>query len=824
MGKLHFVDGYHGGIRGHMPEGSWQDILHALEVYPSWKISLEIEPESWDYIRIHDLRTYCKLQNFVSDPNTSDRIEFISGSYAQPFCWAVNGESNIRQLIHGVDVTKRHFSEIVVDTYAVQEPCFTSSLPQILKQLGYNRMSLKNPTAWGGYMTKMPGEIINLYSHDGSSIPTVPRYECEELIRCNATEASGYDFSSIEAFAEKCHLNGITAPAGMCLQDLGWSSKPLVQNMDVEYVTWREYFRRFSTLINGNVEFSQEDVLVALPWGNRILQEMLRNVRNAENRILQTEKLLSIAEVQNGDMEKCRLVLEEAWEMLMQAQHHDGYICATTGEGTNMWAFRSNTLAIGCCSLLDNISDIAKEAISGKQSVDIRQEQDIWLRVYNTIGNPRESQAEVTLGLEYGARSLKVYDENNIEVPSQFESTRSYADGTIGTAILRFEAKADGIGYCTYHVVPSGLPSIEESMMAKKTVQNTIEVTTDFFHVVFDLTKGGSIVRLFDKETKRDYVAGISEFGTLRAYSVPEDMFINNSDTPVECEIISNGSIYTELSFTGRFNDIEFQNVVKFRLHDRRIDFETSADFKDETEIGYPYEPKPEEAFLGTKRSSCREDYKLGVQFPLGEKAIKVMKSAPFDLYESRLNDTRFDSWETIQHNILNGYADFYQACTNTGLTIFCDHVNGYSLVDNHFSLTLGFGYHGNFWWGNQPLKGKCKMRYSILPHAFDVEQAQIPYEDSLLREPLLVQLLSAKPDQNNLTVFCCENKLIEAVTILRSNGQFQVRLFHGSQREAKLSFKNTLQGFRGVSADLRGEQNEKATECIDKLEIKTLI
>ena len=150
MAKLYFVDGYHGGVRGHMPEGSWQDILHALERWPGWKVSLEIEPESWEVLKQNDPQTYRRLQTFVLSPQSRDRVEFISGSYAQPFCWAINGESNIRQLQYGIEKIREHFPGIVIDTYAVQEPCFTSSLPQILCLLGYERMSLKNPTAWGG--------------------------------------------------------------------------------------------------------------------------------------------------------------------------------------------------------------------------------------------------------------------------------------------------------------------------------------------------------------------------------------------------------------------------------------------------------------------------------------------------------------------------------------------------------------------------------------------------------------------------------------------------------------------------------------------------
>lgn len=824
MSKLYFVDGYHGGIRGHMPEGSWQDILHALDTCPDWKISLEIEPESWEYLRIHDYKTYHRLQNLVSDQETSDRLEFISGSYGQPFCWAVNGESNIRQLLYGAEVIRKHFPDVTVDTYAVQEPCFTSSLPQILKQLGYVRMSLKNPTAWGGYMAKMPGGIINLHSHDGSSIPAVPRYECEELISCNATEASGYDPSSIEGFAEKCNRNGIDAPAGMCLQDLGWASKPLVQGPDVEYVTWREYFKRFGALIRGDIEFSQEDVLVALPWGNRILQEMLRNVRNAENRILQVEKLLAVAQSQRGELaEQCYPLLNAAWKMLMQAQHHDSYICATCGEGNRRWAFQSNALAVGCCSLLDNISDLAMAAVSGKQAFSSMQPKEIWLRVYNTVGNPRTSQAEIALGFDFGVRSLEVYDENNNRIPSQIEPTRFYKDGSVGAAVLRFEAFACGIGYSTYRVVPSDMPVNQESMVIKES-KDRVEVSNDYFYIIFDLTKGGSIVSLYDKETKRDYAAGISGFGALRGYSVSEDRFIGNMDTAVECKIITKGSIYTKLCFAGQFQGIEFENTVTIRRHDRRIDFETTAEFNTDTEIGYPYEPKPEERYYGTKRSSCREDYKLGVQFPLGNGAVKVIKSAPFDLYESRLTDTRFDSWEMIKHNIINGYADFYQESSDTGLAVFCDHVNGYSLADNHFTLTLGFGYHGNFWWGYQPLRGKCRIRYSILPHSSNWEQAGIPYEDSLVRESLLVQRLPGKPDKLNRTVFCCENKSVETVTILRRNGKSQVRLFHGSHKNEKLSSINTIPGFQGISVNLQGVPDEKNPERIGKLEIKTLI
>ncbi len=827
MATLYFIDGYHGGIRGHMPEGSWQDILYALERFPEWKISLEIEPDSWEYLRQHDLRTYRRLQEFIADPDTAERIEFISGSYAQPFCWAVNGESNIRQLLYGRDMIRHHFPNVVIDTYAVQEPCFTSSLPQILKRLGYRRMSLKNPTAWGGYMAKMPGEIVRLTGPDGSILPAVPRYECEELVGCSATEGAGYDYSSIAAFAEKCVGQGIEAPAGMCLQDLGWSSSPLIQGIDVEYVTWREYFERFGNRLKGEVPFSQEDICVALPWGNRILGEMLRNVRKAENSILQTEKLLALAATERKDgrerLAEKREMLRAAWKMLMQAQHHDGYICATCGEGTGQWGFRSNKLALDACALLDHISAASQEIITGKENPDLAKESEIWLRVVNTVGSNRTDQAAVTLGLEPGVHSMQVYDEDGEEVPSQYQAVRRYADGGIGTAALCFTAQNHGIGYHCYKVVLSGESRIPKAGIARKGIQNIIEVKTDCLHLVFDLMKGGSLVRFKDLRTGRDYAAGVTGFGSLRGYSINEGTFISTANAQVECEILENGPLSCKLQFKGSFSDIRFSNTVIVKNGNARIDFETKLYFSEKTEIGYPYEPREEERYLGTKRSSCREDYKIGIQIPLGNEKVRVAKSAPFDVYESALDDTRFDSWETIKHNIINGYLDFYQESSDTGLAVFCDAVNGYSLVDNQFSLTAAFGYHGNFWWGYQPAEGLFSVGFSLMPHPGGWDEGKVSFEDARLREPLLVQRLAGKPERMKRTLLCSEDLSVETVTIELRKEDCLARIFHAGCSEKPLKLQGELSACVAGCTDLDGNAAEGPTDRIGKLEIKTL-
>ena len=160
---LYYVDGYHGGSRGHMPAGSWRDILNAMRAIPEWKISLDIEPASWDDLRREDPQAYRELRGLLEDRAVNARVEMVNGTFSQPFGWANGGESTIRQLLRGRDKIHEHFPNAVIETYAVQEPCWASCLPQLLRSLGFNAAVLKNPgTAWGGYSASFDAETVAL--------------------------------------------------------------------------------------------------------------------------------------------------------------------------------------------------------------------------------------------------------------------------------------------------------------------------------------------------------------------------------------------------------------------------------------------------------------------------------------------------------------------------------------------------------------------------------------------------------------------------------------------------------------------------------------
>ena len=131
--SLSFVDGYHGGIYGHYPV-KWKTSVYCRPVDPSIRIGefvMEIEPETWDTVQVQTPGAYRQFKNLAA----GEQVEFTNPTYAQPYCYNISGESIIRQFQYGISKINKHFPEVSFLTYSVEEPCFTSCLPQILKSL-----------------------------------------------------------------------------------------------------------------------------------------------------------------------------------------------------------------------------------------------------------------------------------------------------------------------------------------------------------------------------------------------------------------------------------------------------------------------------------------------------------------------------------------------------------------------------------------------------------------------------------------------------------------------------------------------------------------
>ncbi|MDB5296149.1 MAG: glycosyl hydrolase 38 domain protein, partial [Phycisphaerales bacterium] len=350
---FYYVDGYHGGVDGHMPPDSLRNVMDGLDKFPAWKVSFEIEPYSWARFAASDPAATDRLRRFLADPTPAARVELVSGMYAQPYAWNVGGECVVRHLMYGRAAIAAAFPGVAVDTYAVQEPCWTSCLPQLLRSFGYRRAVLKNSTGWGGYHAPTAdADLVAWAGPDGSTIPAVPRYACERAEPPATVESA----KPTKGFIDRCRAAGIAHPAGGILQDMGWPGRPWRLGIagDVynafRHTTWREYAETIAAPLTLRWKASQEDLRVVLAWGASSVQRIARAVRAAENRLVQAEKLASIAVVRGGGVGGPAAgafaypadALQNAWHLLLRAQHHDAWIVPFNGHrerGT--WASRA---------------------------------------------------------------------------------------------------------------------------------------------------------------------------------------------------------------------------------------------------------------------------------------------------------------------------------------------------------------------------------------------------------------------------------------------------------------------------------------------------
>jgi len=793
MKTAYFVDGYHGGIKGHMPLGAWADVLRRLEEHPEWKLCLDIEPISWDVLRRTDPASYETIRRLLE--HEPSRVEIVAASYAQPFGWVIGGESNIRHLIRGRAIVREHFPGAVVDTYATQEPCWSSCLPQILRSLGYKRAVLKNPgTAWGGYASGIDRETVLWVGPDGTAIPCVPRYACEELVNCWETEAGLME----PDFVEKCLERGIGHPVGSFLQDLGWPAAPRLNREGIRYVTWREYMEEIAEAPTEEWHFTQEDIRCTLPWGEGTLQRMAREVRAAEIKILAAEKLASIAGALRGYAYPAEK-LQAAWDQLMLSQHHDAWIFATTREGREQWAWQAGAQSWMAELLCDEVLDEAMDAF--------RQEGDgetaSRIRVFNLSGVERTELTEIEIPLPgdvsaevpADASGVRIRDAEGAEIPCQLVPTRmNRQDGRIQAGRLLFEAAPPAMGYQTYAIecVSSGDvrtgPGPDDRRAFAFTEGDHVVVVTDLYDIRLDTARGGVITSWYDKALNRAIVSADQPFNEYAGFLAEHDRWASSTETPADVTIKENGPLRVVVEIKGKFADADFATTLSAARGRRRVDFHVRFHYGRETWIGHPWRMAPEHRSTERRKSHHYTRYKLQARFPMKPDGRRLYKNSAFDVTLSRHEDTHYERWDEIKHNIILNWIDVYDERGNYGLAVFSDHTTDYSHgPDGVTALTLGWGGEGGFWWGSRPLTGISEMRYALVPHGERWERAGIQQECANWMQPLVPMYgrLSGPP---SASLFRVTDPSIEVSAVWRSGDDLFVRLYNSGPEARRFS------------------------------------
>jgi alpha-mannosidase len=758
-----FADGYHGGIYGHYPMWQAQFMVDQLKANPGWAINLEIEPETWDSISIQDADNFAALQRYYETEGRFGRIEFVNPAWAQPYAYNISGESLIRQFAYGMDKIREYFPSATFHTYSVEEPCFTSSLPQILKGFGFSYAVLRNPnTCWGGYTSAFGKDLVNWIGPDGSSIPAVPRYAIEGLSEESTWQTDSWTNS--RQFIERCFQDGIQYPIGMCFQDAGWDGGPWHNEYQpTAYTTWTDYIENIREKVEADDwRFTQEDVKPGLVWGAQVLQKIAQQVRVSENRLIMAEKMAALDFLFHSRPWP-EADLGEAWRTLMLAQHHDCWIVPYNGKPGDTWADNVSSWTHSSNRIADEI--IASQSPEGRDSS--------YLRIYNTLGSTRREQLSLVLPDDWRECGVTVMDAQGRLIPSQLSGDSN------GARVLHFEAEVPAMGYVTFMLKKATSDEPVKSETNRDTDEE-LKIETDYYVAHFDPMRGGTITSLIDKMNgATELVMSGRSLNNLKGFFYREGRFHEGAESPAVVSLVEEGPLFTRVKVENQIDGNRYRQFVTFHENHPRIDFELQIDWEGQPGIG-AYDQSDNYRATDRNKAFYNDQYKLHVAFPLDKVGERLYKNAPFDVCETTLDNTLFSRWDSLKHNVILNWVDLTDQGGERGVALFSDHTTSY-LQQEDLPLGLTVQYTGKALWGRDyRLHGPTRIRYALLPHAGDWEEGLVQRESDIWNEPLQVRFVE-KPihPARNLIEITGDN--LELSSVVVEDGALIVRLYNSS-------------------------------------------
>lgn len=789
--KAFFVDGYHGGCYGHYPKDYTGFIVEQLKAHPDWKICLEIEPETWDSVKVWEPVKYEEFKKFTE----SKRVEFTNPAYAQPYMYNISGESVIRQLAYGIKKVKSHFPDVKFDTYSVEEPCFTSCLPGILSGFGFKYASLKCPdTCWGGYTAPYGGELVNWIGPDGSSLLASPRYAAERLQEGTVWQTIAW--GNTDEYLDACKEAGIKNPVGMCFQDAGWRYGPWIgygteTRNGSEYVTWKEYFEEIAdSTVPEDYHFTQEDVRPGLMWGSEVLDRIAGQARKAENALIATEKTGAMALLSNG-FRYDQKEIDEAWRVLCLSQHHDSWIVPynhLNSKGT--WA---DNIALWTASAEEICAKIAAAARSS-YSAGVSKAGGV-VRVFNTLGHPRAGVVSVLLPQETG--NVRLEDVNGKPVKS---SVSREGDGLN----LTFEAKTPAFGYSSYSIIKDSCPLQNGFQRSYSSEDGPVAVENGLYRIVFDPSRGGVITSLASKSDEViEYVDSTSVFSfcELRGDFENRQGFVSSVDEKAVIKVTAPDPFVTYVEVEGLINGTRFTQTFTLKKDDPVIDVRLQVDWKTNEGIG---DHSREDSSKAGGTGFYDGWHNLNVLFPLSLKEPSLFKDAPFDVCESELKTTRFNSWDDLKHNVMLHWIDLSECEEGKAMSLLSDRTTSYSFGEG-IPLSLTVRYSGKGLWGRDySITGPSDLRYAIVPHIGRWDKASVSQESDGWNEPLQCALLQDAALVNK-SFFDVGDSGYEISAVHQTEGGLLLRLYNGSGDSSRKTVKFGFKAAEVREVDLNG-------------------
>ena len=494
---LFLLDIHHSGYLGwgvwihqDAPEHWTAETVERVMRYPSYKMGINLGGQTYEQSPTLSQRIRRWLTTYP------DRIFLTGGDYAQLTACVRTGESNLRQIIVGLEETQK-----ALDTrpyiWTMSEPGNFAQLPQVLCDLGYTGAVLRvhGPGQRGSLTTTVDAGSVWWEGPDGSRILALPEY-CDDRLALRATvphsmwmmtryrneqlKGGGYTLDNLWEWKNRMAAKGI-CPVVMSKDDdhnnqpgsdnqcmtsghllatdtegdarFRWvNAEELFAELPEPTIVYRPEPERFETRVNSFCDYGYD---ANSDWTADLEAES--KLRTADFMSVLAAELRCESNIENE--------LQTAWKTHLAAQNHDVSLKSTVQLYHHL-QYEAQRMA-------ERARDGALQSIVPKiNTQDVNNETTGAIVVFNPLGHARHDYATVTLPAEVIEQS-RLHD-GRTAVPWEV------IDREAELVTMGFVAEVPSLGYRTYHVQPGASNTDGDEIEVHDLTVRTSEYTIRF--------------------------------------------------------------------------------------------------------------------------------------------------------------------------------------------------------------------------------------------------------------------------------------------------------------------------------------------------------
>ncbi|MBR4941899.1 MAG: alpha-mannosidase, partial [Clostridia bacterium] len=525
------------------------------------------QPAVYNFVKEDDPVLFERVRAAVK----AGRWEADGGMWVEADCNLTSGEGFVRQFLYGTRFYEEEFGKKCKMLWLPDVFGYSAALPQILR--GFDLSYFTTAKINNNEYNCMPHDTFVWKGIDGSEVFThlICGTSCSQHLRgefsttyntelgpqfVNGTWQHYHDKDlTDEVFLPVGWGDGGGGPAEYMVEFGKRISAGLPNSVRSSWGSVGDWFDKWSSRLEGKKYLPVWDGELYFERHRGTLTSMARikkKNRKAENLYQKAEWLSVLAgEMAGAEFDKERI--DTGWKMLLTNQFHDILPGSSVREVYEDADRDYETIFEIGNSIFANAADSLAENISGKKGDII---------VFNPSGIDRNDSVTV----ETAATGICG------------ATTQRTADGK-----LCFNAKVPAKGWAVFS--PCG--EVSEGKTAK--FDGTV-LDTPYWTIT--LASDGSFASVYDKENGREVLNGNAT--RLVAYEdlpMYDDAWDINEFYPrksyetklVSCELIENGAVYAVLRQTRTFNRSTIIQDIKVYSSEPRIDFVTTADWKEKS-------------------------------------------------------------------------------------------------------------------------------------------------------------------------------------------------------------------------------------------------